>query len=190
MEPAQGALVLRVFREFPAATSMLDDFAFYGARKRRARASGASATRARRANRRRVAETRRGTPRRRTAATPSIRRGPRDSKRRSRARGPALDRRAREKPKPRADAAPFESAAGKEKSRAARTNPTTPPPTDAAAGTRTPGTRAHVGAESAVAAPAAALPPFKFGDDDRDQRAEERRSSPRARGRDEDAAEW
>ena len=190
VEPAQGALVLRVFREFPAATSMLDDFAFYGAREKtrqsiRRQRNAAHAARTDAEWPRHAEWNRRGAEgHRRDPFHPP---GPRET----RSGVPALAVPpwivAREKsPKPRADAAPFESAAGKEQSRAARTNPASAAADgeSAAAGTRAPNPEGRERAsepESAVAAPAAALPPFKFGDDDRDQRAEERRSSPRAR---------
>ena len=190
VEPAQGALVLRVFREFPAATSMLDDFAFYGAREKtrqsiRRQRDAAHAARTDAEWPRRAEWNRRGAEGR--GRDPFHPPGPRET----RSGVPALAVPpwivAREKsPKPRADAAPFESAAEKETSRAARTNPTSAAADgeSAAAGTRAPNPEGRERAsepESAVAAPAAALPPFKFGDDDRDQRAKERRSSPRAR---------
>jgi hypothetical protein len=220
VEPAQGALVLRVFSEFPATTSMLDDFAFYGAREKtrqsiRRQRDAAHAARTDAEWPRHAEWNRRGAEGH--GRDPSHPPGPRET----RSGVPALAVPpgivTREKsPKPRADAAPFESAA--EKLRAARTNPMGAPaeiaaPTSelplfrsvtvarpnaardenssaaadresAAAGTGAPnpeGRERVSEPESAVAASAAALPAFKFGDDDRDQRAEERRSSPRAR---------
>ena len=168
---------------FPAATSMLDDFAFYGAsaafapehraptRRRARRATGAS-------GRDCPVEPPGAEP---NAATPPSRRGPARLEAafpRSRSR-PGV---AREKsPKPRADAAPFDPPPDAKSRALART-------AAAPCCKSLPRARAHTPIyASARPAPIGrrrargALPPFKFGDDDRDQRAEERRSSPRAR---------